>query len=43
MKAHRGEVHDDPVVFAVTDRQSLILSALLAGLFVAAMLGWRFW
>ena len=30
MKAHRGEMHDDPVVFAATDRQSWILAALMA-------------
>jgi len=26
--AHRGEIHDDPVVFALTDRTSLIVAAL---------------
>jgi 4-hydroxybenzoate polyprenyltransferase len=30
MKAHRGEMHDDPVVFAATDRQSWILATLIA-------------
>ena len=28
LKAHRGEMHDDPVVFAVTDRVSLFAGAL---------------
>ncbi len=28
LKAHRGEMHDDPVVFAVTDRVSLVCGAL---------------
>jgi 4-hydroxybenzoate polyprenyltransferase len=31
MKAHRGEMHDDPVVFAMRDWQSLV-TALLGGL-----------
>jgi hypothetical protein len=31
MKAHRGEMHDDPVVFAMRDWQSLI-TAVLGGL-----------
>lgn len=30
MLAHRGEVHDDPVVFAVKDRGSLVVVALMA-------------
>ncbi len=30
MKAHRGEVDDDPVVFAVKDWQSLVIVSLLA-------------
>jgi len=30
MKTHRGEMHDDPVVFAATDRQSWILACLVA-------------
>jgi 4-hydroxybenzoate polyprenyltransferase len=29
MLAHRGEIHDDPLVFAVTDRMSLITVALM--------------
>jgi len=36
MKAHRGEVHDDPVVFAAKDWQSLVLAALLAVIGAAA-------
>lgn len=36
MKAHRGEVDDDPVVFAVRDWQSLLVVALSAGLFLLA-------
>ena len=30
MKAHRAEVDDDPLVFAVRDRQSLVVAALIA-------------
>lgn len=30
MKAHRGEMHDDPVVFAATDKQSWILAFVMA-------------
>lgn len=38
MKAHRGELHDDPVVFAATDRQSWLLAALMAvSLWVATL------
>ena len=34
MKAHRGEVHDDPVVFAVRDWQSLLMLSMCAVLFM---------
>jgi 4-hydroxybenzoate polyprenyltransferase/phosphoserine phosphatase len=30
MLASRGEMHDDPVVFAITDKRSLLLGALMA-------------
>ncbi len=43
MKTHRGEVHDDPVVFAARDRQSLAILLIMALAFVAAVGGWRFW
>lgn len=36
MKAHRGEVDDDPVVFAVRDWQSLLVVAISAVLFLMA-------
>lgn len=35
MKAHRGEMHDDPVVFAMRDWQSIV-TVILAGLCVIA-------
>lgn len=36
MKTHRGEMHDDPVVFAAKDRTSLIVAALVALVFAVA-------
>lgn len=39
MKAHRGELHDDPVVFAATDRQSWCVALLLAVVLWVATLG----
>lgn len=38
IKAHRGEMHDDPVVFASRDLSSRIVGALLILVFVAASL-----
>ena len=37
MKAHRGEVDDDPVVFAARDWQSLLILLMSAGIFTAAV------
>lgn len=39
MKAHRGQVDDDPVVFAAKDWQSLTVIALSAIIFAAALFG----
>jgi 4-hydroxybenzoate polyprenyltransferase len=36
MLTHRGHMHDDPVVFAVSDRVSLIVGALFCLVFLAA-------
>ncbi len=36
MITHRGQMHDDPVVFAVTDRVSLLTGALFGLIFSAA-------
>jgi len=36
--AHRGQLHDDPIVFALSDRVSYLLAALAAALLVAATL-----
>jgi hypothetical protein len=36
MKAHRGEVDDDPVVFAIKDWQSLVIVTMAAVFFALA-------
>ena len=36
MKAHRGEMHDDPVLFAMRDWQSLVTLVLIGSCFAAA-------
>ena len=36
MLTHRGEMHDDPVVFAITDRASLLTGALFGLIFALA-------
>lgn len=36
MLAHRGEMHDDPVIFAITDRTSLVLGMLFGLVFWGA-------
>jgi 4-hydroxybenzoate polyprenyltransferase len=38
MKAHRGEMHDDPVVFAATDKQSWVIAVLVECALLAATL-----
>jgi hypothetical protein len=38
MKAHRGEMHDDPIVFAIKDKTSLAIVLLLAITFTVASL-----
>lgn len=40
MKAQRGEVDDDPVVFAARDWQSLVVAALMGTAFLLATSGW---
>jgi 4-hydroxybenzoate polyprenyltransferase/phosphoserine phosphatase len=40
MKAQRGEMHDDPVVFAVRDWQSEVIALLMALILVAASATW---
>jgi len=40
--ASRGELEDDPVMFAVRDRQSLLLAFLMGGAALFAVIGWPF-
>jgi 4-hydroxybenzoate polyprenyltransferase/phosphoserine phosphatase len=37
MLASRGEMHDDPVVFAITDKRSLLLGVLMAAVIWSAL------
>ena len=39
LKAHRGEMHDDPVVFAIKDTASLFVAGFMAAVFVIAAVG----
>lgn len=39
MQAHRGNMHDDPLVFAVKDRASLVAGLLFAGVLAAGTAG----
>lgn len=40
MKAHRGEMHDDPLVFAVKDPASLVAGVLFALVLAAGTVAW---
>lgn len=40
MQAHRGHMHDDPVVFAVKDRASQLAGLAFAAVMVVGSLGW---
>lgn len=40
MKAHRGEMHDDPLVFAVRDRVSLSAGVAFLAVLLAGSRGW---
>lgn len=40
MKAHRGEMHDDPLVFAVKDRASRLAGVAFASVLVIGTVGW---
>jgi 4-hydroxybenzoate polyprenyltransferase len=37
MLTSRGEMHDDPVVYAITDKRSLLLGVLMAGIIASAL------
>jgi 4-hydroxybenzoate polyprenyltransferase len=41
LKTHRGEMHDDPIVFAASDRPSLIVGACLLAILAIATVGLR--
>ena len=43
MKAHRGDIHDDPVVFAVTDKASLFCAFSISMVFLFSMNGSDFY
>lgn len=40
MKAHRGEMHDDPLVFAVKDKASLLAGVTFATILAMGAVGW---
>ena len=40
LKAHRGEMHDDPLVFAVREPESLIAGAIFVGILLVGAVGW---
>ena len=42
LKAARGEMHDDPIVFAIKDNASLLVAALTAIVFIYAATGMAF-
>jgi len=42
LKAERGEMHDDPIIFAAKDKASLVVAALIVFVFVYAVTGMTF-
>ncbi|WP_374089068.1 UbiA family prenyltransferase [Methylomicrobium lacus] len=40
MQAHRGNMHDDPLVFAVKDKASLLSGIAFAGVLAIGTMGW---
>lgn len=40
MQAHRGKMHDDPLVFAVKDKTSLLAGMVFAGVVAMGTVGW---
>ena len=38
LKAHRGQMHDDPIVFALRDKSSLMVGVLFIAIFIIAKL-----
>jgi hypothetical protein len=41
LQAHRGNMHDDPLVFAVKDKASLAAGAVFAVVLGLGAIGWR--
>ena len=40
LQAHRGLMHDDPLIYAVKDRASLAAGAVFAGVLALGTVGW---
>jgi 4-hydroxybenzoate polyprenyltransferase/phosphoserine phosphatase len=40
MQAHRGNMHDDPLIFAVKDKASLLAGVAFAAVLIAGTVGW---
>jgi 4-hydroxybenzoate polyprenyltransferase/phosphoserine phosphatase len=40
LKAHRGEMHDDPLVFAVREPESVIAGVIFAAILIVGAVGW---
>jgi 4-hydroxybenzoate polyprenyltransferase len=41
MQAHRGKMHDDPLIFAIKDKTSLLASVALFAVLVIGAVGWQ--
>ena len=42
LKSSRGEMHDDPIIFAAKDKTSLLVAAITAFVFIYAAIGFDF-
>ncbi|MDR3515492.1 MAG: UbiA family prenyltransferase [Azospirillaceae bacterium] len=40
IQAHRGKVHDDPLIFAITDKTSLLVGVLFVVILTIGAVGW---
>jgi 4-hydroxybenzoate polyprenyltransferase len=40
VQAHRGEMHDDPLIFAIKDKASLLAGAVFAAVLAIGAVGW---
>ena len=41
MRAHRGEMHDDPLIFAIKDKASLLAGVIFAVVLTIGAIGWQ--